>query len=65
MFFGDVIRNNKGKGLTVGLPEKFNRDTQQTKADAALLLSFPVDFALFSHGDPISENAKEILQRLL
>lgn len=65
MFFGDVIRNNKGKGLTVGIPEKFNCDTKQAIADAALLLGYPIDYALFSHGEPILEHTSDALKSFL
>jgi glyoxylase-like metal-dependent hydrolase (beta-lactamase superfamily II) len=65
MFFGDVIRNSEKRGLTVGIPEKFNCDTHQTEADAALLLSYSIDYALLSHGEPVTENTNEILKRLL
>ena len=40
MFFGDVVRNNEKKGITTGMPEKYNFDTDQTIADAAKLLEF-------------------------
>lgn len=65
MFFGDVIRNNDKHGLTAGLPEKFNFDTRQTIADAAALLKFPIDYALFGHGSPIVEDTDSILKELL
>lgn len=64
MFFGDVIRNNPKLGLVVGIPEKFNLDTEQVKDDARLLLSFPIDYALFSHGEPILGNAESILKQI-
>jgi glyoxylase-like metal-dependent hydrolase (beta-lactamase superfamily II) len=65
MFFGDVIRNNEKRGLTVGLPEKFNFDTAQTVKDAAVLLGFPIDYALFGHGAPIVKGTDSILKELL
>ncbi len=65
MFFGDVIRNNEKKGLTVGIPEKFNYNTHQTIADAVKLLEMPIKYALFSHGYPILVNTNEILAELL
>jgi glyoxylase-like metal-dependent hydrolase (beta-lactamase superfamily II) len=65
MFFGDVIRNNPKKGLTIGIPEKFNYDTSQTIADARKLLSYPIEYALFSHGSPILENAGKYLNELI
>jgi len=65
MFFGDVIRNNEKKGLTVGVPEKFNFDTDQTIADAVKLLEMPIDYALFSHGEPILKNTNVVLTALL
>lgn len=64
MFFSDVIRNNEKNGLTVGIPEKFNIDTPQTHADAKKLLSYPIDYALFSHGAPILGNADKVLKTL-
>ncbi len=64
MFFGDVIRNNDKHGLTAGVPEKFNCDTAQTKNDARKLIGYPIDHALFSHGDPILFNASEYLSGL-
>ncbi len=65
MFFGDVIRNHKDKGITIGIPEKFNYNTGQTIADAARLLRLPVDYALFGHGSPVLGNADAILQEHL
>jgi glyoxylase-like metal-dependent hydrolase (beta-lactamase superfamily II) len=65
MFFGDVIRNNPKKGLTVGIPENFNVDTKQTIFDAHKLLQYPIEYALFSHGDPIIDNTGPILQKLM
>ncbi len=65
MFFGDVIRNNINKGLTIGIPEKFNSDTEQTIKDAKKLLNYPIQYALFSHGEPIYPNANSILSKLL
>jgi glyoxylase-like metal-dependent hydrolase (beta-lactamase superfamily II) len=65
MFFGDVIRNNEKHGLVIGIPENFNYNTLQLKADAKKLLSYPIDFAIFSHGIPILKeniNKLEILK---
>ena len=64
MFFGDVIRNNEKHGLTVGLPEKFNCDTARVKEDASKLLSYPIELALFSHGDPILAKASSSLSQI-
>ena len=63
MFFGDVIRNNANKGLTIGIPEKFNVDTRQVIADAGKLLNYPIEYALFGHGAAVAENASDLLQR--
>jgi glyoxylase-like metal-dependent hydrolase (beta-lactamase superfamily II) len=41
MFLGDVIRNNKNKGLTIGIPENFNIDTEQTSLNPDILLYVP------------------------
>jgi glyoxylase-like metal-dependent hydrolase (beta-lactamase superfamily II) len=65
MFFGDVIRNNPKKGLVVGIPENFNLDTEQVEKDARLLLSFQIEYALFSHGEPILGNAQNILKQTI
>lgn len=65
MFFGDVIRNNENSGITIGIPEKFNYDTNQTIEDAAKLLKIPIEYALFGHGNPIMENTGDILQMQL
>lgn len=65
MFFGDVIRNNKNKGMTIGLPEKFNVDTKQTIADAVILMRMPIDYALFGHGEPILEKTNAVMQKQL
>ncbi len=64
MFFGDVIRNNEKKGLTIGIPEEFNLDTDQTRRDARRLLEFPIEFALFNHGKPIVHEASAVLSDL-
>jgi glyoxylase-like metal-dependent hydrolase (beta-lactamase superfamily II) len=64
MFFGDVIRNTDTRGLTVGIPEKFNYDTEQTRRDARRLLEYPIACALFSHGKPILKNAEKMLSEL-
>lgn len=61
MFFGDVIRNKKSKGLVIGMPEKFNFDTVQTIKDAQKLMEYPIDYALFGHGLPIVDNTKRLL----
>jgi hydroxyacylglutathione hydrolase len=50
MFFGDVIRESKKNGLSIGKPEKFNFDTQQVRKDAERLLSYDIEYALLSHG---------------
>ena len=65
MFFGDVIRNNPKRGLQVGVPENFNIDTEQTKADAHKLLGYSIEYALFSHGEPILGNANRIIQQAI
>jgi glyoxylase-like metal-dependent hydrolase (beta-lactamase superfamily II) len=65
MFFGDVIRNNPGKGLQVGIPENYNVDTEQTKADARKLLAYAIDYALFSHGEPILGKADSFLREAI
>lgn len=54
MFFSDVIRNNPEKGLVIGIPEKFNVDTEQVHADAEKLLEHPIETALFGHGTPLT-----------
>ena len=61
MFFSDVIRNNQDKGLVIGVPEKFNVNTNQVYTDAKKLLSYPIEYALFGHGSPITKNANCIL----
>ena len=50
MFFGDVIRESKKDGLTIGKPEKFNLNTKQVNLDAKKLLSFDIKYGLLSHG---------------
>lgn len=59
MFFSDVIRNNKEKGLVIGVPEKFNVNTNQVHIDAKELLNYPIEYALFGHGAPITKNANK------
>lgn len=65
MFFSDVIRNNKEKGPVIGVPEKFNVNTDQVHIDAKKLLSYPIEYALFGHGSPIIKNANQILSKSL
>lgn len=65
MFFSDVIRNNRGEGLTLGIPEKYNVNFEQTKKDGKKLMEYDFDIALFSHGEPIMKNAKYILREKL
>ena len=65
MFFSDVIRNSKEKGLVIGVPEKFNVNTDQVHIDAKKLLSYPIEYALFGHGSPIIKNANRILNESL
>lgn len=65
MFFGDVIRNNKEKGPVIGVPEKFNANTEQVHLDAKKLLRYPIEYALFGHGAPIIKNANQILKQSL
>ena len=62
MFFGDVIRNHPRRGLQIGVPEDYNVDTPQTRRDAHQLVTYPIELALFSHGDPILGNATRILR---
>lgn len=62
MFFGDVIRHNDQRGLTIGIPEKFNCDTAQVHRDAEKLLSYDIEYALLSHGKPFI--GKEEVDRL-
>lgn len=64
MFFGDVIRNNKKNGLVIGVPEKFNSDTEQVHVDARKLLGYPIEHALFGHGSPIVKDAGRILMTI-
>lgn len=63
MFFSDVIRNKERKGLVIGIPEKFNFNTEQTIMDAQKLVEYPIDYALFGHGAPILENAEGLLKQ--
>jgi glyoxylase-like metal-dependent hydrolase (beta-lactamase superfamily II) len=65
MFFGDVIRNNEKNGLVIGIPEEFNINTEQVHRDAEKLISYPIEYALFSHGSPVIKNASSILNGLL
>jgi len=65
MFFSDVIRNKQDKGLVIGIPENFNINTNQVHVDAKKLLSYPIEYALFSHGSPITKNANQILNESL
>jgi len=65
MFFSDVIRNKQDKGFVIGIPEKFNVDTNQVHADAKKLLSYPIECALFGHGDPVIKNANRVLTESL
>ena len=62
MFWGDVIRNHPRQGLRVGIPEEYNVNTQQTRADANKLLAYAIECALFSHGAPILGNASQIIR---
>lgn len=61
MFFGDVIRNKRSKGLVIGVPDKFNYDTIHTIKDAQHLMNYPIKYALFGHGVPITENVERLL----
>jgi glyoxylase-like metal-dependent hydrolase (beta-lactamase superfamily II) len=65
MFFGDVIRNNPEQGLVIGIPEKFNVDTDQVYIDAKKLLNYPIEYALFGHGSSVLENANQLLNESL
>ena len=65
MFFGDVIRNNPKRGLTIGIPEKFNFSTEQTMYDTKKILNYSIEYALFSHGSPILENAEKYLKEII
>lgn len=44
MFFGDIIRENKRDGLSVGKPEQFNLNIEQVKEDAKKLLSYDIQY---------------------
>ncbi|MEJ4024086.1 MBL fold metallo-hydrolase [Clostridioides difficile] len=61
MFFGDVIRNKHNKGLVIGVPDKFNYDTNQTIQDAQHLMEYPIKYAVFGHGIPLTENVERLL----
>lgn len=65
MFFSDVIRNKQDKSLVIGIPEKFNVDTNQVNIDAKKLLSYPIEYALFGHGSAITKNTNYILNETL
>lgn len=65
MFFSDVIRNNKEKDLVIGVPEKFNVNTDQVHIDAKKLLNYLIEYALFGHNAPITKNANQILNKSL
>jgi glyoxylase-like metal-dependent hydrolase (beta-lactamase superfamily II) len=65
MFFSDVIRNKQDKGLVIGIPEKFNVNTNQVNIDAKRLLSYPIEYALFGHGSAITKNTNNILNETL
>ena len=53
IFFQDVVRNKVSKGLVIGVPEKFNVDTEQILKDAYKLMQYDINHALFGHGEPI------------
>lgn len=65
MFFGDVIRENKKDGLSIGKPKKFNINTEQVKEDAKKLLSYDIQYGLLSHGDVYIGEQIEILRKLI
>jgi hydroxyacylglutathione hydrolase len=65
MLFGDVIRENKKDGLSIGKPEKFNLNTEQVKRDAKKLLNYSIKYALLSHGHIYINNEIEMLEKLL
>jgi glyoxylase-like metal-dependent hydrolase (beta-lactamase superfamily II) len=65
MFFSDVIKNKQDKGLVIGIPQKFNVNTNQVYTDAKKLLKYPIEYALFGHGSPIIKNANRILNESL
>ena len=65
MFFSDVVRNKGNKGIVIGVPEKFNYDTEQTLKDFKKLISYPIEIALFGHGEPLLKNTKKILTQAM
>lgn len=65
MLFSDVIRNTSEKGLVIGIPEKFNLNTDQVHSDAKMLLNYPIEYALFGHGSPIIKDANQKISKLL
>jgi len=65
MFLGDVIRENKKDGLSIGKPEKFNLNTEQVKRDAKKLLNYSIKYALLSHGHIYINNEIEMLGELV
>ncbi|AMP20025.1 hypothetical protein AZF37_01495 [endosymbiont 'TC1' of Trimyema compressum] len=62
MFFQDVVRNKVNKGLVIGVPEKFNIDTEQIVKDAYKLMQYDINYALFGHGEPILINTNYLLK---
>ncbi|HEX2993247.1 MAG TPA: MBL fold metallo-hydrolase [Anaerolineales bacterium] len=65
MFFGDVIRESRKDGLSIGKPEKFNVDTEQVKVDAKKLLSYEIEYGLLSHGKVYAGKEIEVLRGLI
>jgi glyoxylase-like metal-dependent hydrolase (beta-lactamase superfamily II) len=65
MFFGDVIRESKKEGLSIGKPEKFNVDSKQVYKDAEKLLSFEIEYGLLSHGKVYNGNKVNELRELI
>ena len=65
MFFGDVIRESKKEGLSIGKPEKFNVDSKQVYKDAEKLLSYEIEYGLLSHGKIYSGNKVNELRELI
>ncbi len=65
MFFGDVIRESKKEGLSIGKPEKFNVDSKQVYKDAEKLLSYEIEYGLLSHGKVYKGNEVNVLRELI
>lgn len=65
LILGDAIINIPESGGLQILPAAYNPDVATTRRSCRKLLDYGFELVLFAHGDPLRENAKERLRKVI